>query len=307
MRGSWCGRMGAPGVADGAIWPGDEVLAAFGVRAVAPLGGRLNRRWLVARGGERLVLRRWAAPPDDVAYELDLLARVAALGWPVAPAVAGPLAAGDALWSLFPLLPGEPPPSAHGTDAEQRARGRLLARFHADLARLDGVGQRTGWRRCEAILADPTFDRLLAAHERERGEEIRLLHWHLDRARARIAALRPADRPDQVVHGDFTAWNLRYQSGRLSGILDFELAHRDHRIADFALAWRGKYDAVVHGYVEVSPLEPEEWALLTPMWWAWLIEGACRDLAAGTRDDGWVAKQLLRRSPLMGSDAAPYR
>ena len=40
-----------------------------------------------------------------------------------------------------------------------------------------------------------------------------------------------------VVHGDFTPWNLRFQNGTLSGILDFELAHWDHRIGDFALSW----------------------------------------------------------------------
>ncbi|HEX5502044.1 MAG TPA: phosphotransferase [Thermomicrobiales bacterium] len=296
-----------PGVADGAEWPGDEALAAFGVRAVAPLGGRLNRHWLVARGDERLVLRRWATPPDDVAYELRLLVRVAALGWPVAPAVAGPLEMDGRVWGLFPFLPGEPPSLPHGPPAEQRARGRLLAEFHADLARLDGFGQRGEWRRCEAILADPALDRLLAAHERERPEEVRLLRWHLELARARIATLRPADRPDQLIHGDFTAWNLRYRGGRLSGILDFELAHRDHRIADFALSWRGKYDAVIQGYAEVAPLEPEEWALLTPMWWAWLIELARRDLAARMRHDGWTVAHLLRRSPLMGPDAVEYR
>lgn len=26
------------------------------------------------------------------------------------------------------------------------------------------------------------------------------------------------------------------------------------------------YDAIVHGYDEVSPLEPEEWEFLTPVW-----------------------------------------
>jgi Ser/Thr protein kinase RdoA (MazF antagonist) len=106
-----------------------------------------------------------------------------------------------------------------------------------------------------------------------------------------------------MVHGDFTRWNLLYRKGRLSAILDFELAHRDHRIGDFALAWRGRYDEVVYAYAEVSPLEPEEWELLTPMWWASLIENAGRHLAAGTWDDGWILKMLLRRSPLMGPDA----
>jgi Ser/Thr protein kinase RdoA (MazF antagonist) len=110
-----------------------------------------------------------------------------------------------------------------------------------------------------------------------------------------------------IIHGDFTPWNVLFIDGRLSGILDFELAHWDHRIADFALAWRGKYDAVIHAYAEVAPLEPEEWALLTPLWWAFLIEGACHDIRNGIRDDGWTIKQILRRSPLMGPDAAEFR
>jgi aminoglycoside phosphotransferase (APT) family kinase protein len=288
------------------MWPSVEVVETFGVRVVAPLGGRLNQHWLVDARGERLVSRRWATPADDVAYELRLLARVAALGWPVAPAIAEPVELDGQVWGLFPFLPGEPASVADPL-AEQRARGHLLATVHADLARLGDLGQRRGWRRCEAILSDQTLDRILAQHERARAEEVRLLRWHLDRARTRLAGLRPQDRPGQIIHGDFTAWNLRFQGEQLSGILDFELAHWNHRVADFALSWRGKYDAVIHGYTEVAPLEPEEWELLTPMWWAWLIEGACRDLAAGTHDDGWTTKQLLRRSPLMGRDAAPFR
>jgi aminoglycoside phosphotransferase (APT) family kinase protein len=289
------------------MWPSIEVAETFGVRVVAPLGGRLNQHWLVDAGGERLVLRRWATPADDVTYELRLLARVAALGWPVAPAVAGPVELDGHLWGLFPFLSRELPPTPHGSSTEQRARGRLLAAFHADLARLDDLGQRPGWRRCETILTDPRLDRALAEREQTYPEEIRLLRWHLDWARARLAGLCPQERPGQLIHGDFTAWNLRFQGSQLTGILDFELAHWDHRIADFALSWRGKYDAVIQGYTEVSPLEPEEWELLTPMWWAWLLEVACRDLAAGTHDDGWTTKQLLRRSPLMGRDAVPFR
>lgn len=285
--------------------PGAALLADFGVRLVAGLGGQRNGHWLVARGGERLVLRRWAGSRADAAYELGLLERVAALGWPVATASDQPSDADGALWSLFPYLPGEPqnnPP----THAEQIARGRLLAGLHADLARLADIGQRAGWRRCEVILADPTLDAILDANECERAVEVRLLRWHLAHARERIAAQRPHTLPDTIVHGDFTSWNLRFHNGQLSGILDFELAHRDHRIADFALSWRGHYDGVIEGYDAVSPLSPEEWALLTPMWWAFLIEVACKDLAAGIHDDGWVAKQLRRRSPLMGSDTPKY-
>jgi len=295
------------------MWPNAEVVEAFGVRVVAPLGGRVNRHWLVAARGDQFVLRRWAKPGDnkaerigDIDYELRLLARLAALGWPVAPAVAGPIELDGRMWCLFPFLPGDPPSVADPL-AEQRARGRLLAAFHADLARVTEFGRREDWRRCEEILDDPALDRVLTEHEHERAEEVYMLRWHLDRARDRIAGLRARDRPGIVIHGDFTPWNLRFRGGQLSGILDFELARWDHRVGDFALSWRGKYDAVIHGYAEVSPLDPEEWELITPMWWAFLIEGACRHMVAGTRDDGWLTKQLLRRSPLMGRDSPEFR
>ena len=286
--------------------PSAEVLERYGVELAAPLGGRLNQHWLVEFRGERLVLRRWSQPAEEIDYELRLLARIAALGWPVAPAVDGPLELEGYVWSLSPFLAGDPPAS-HGAPAEQRARGRLLAEFHADLAQIQGLGQRGTWRRCEEILGDPDVDRALAKHQREQPEEARILRWHLDRARERIAGMPLHDRPGLVVHGDFAPWNLRFLDGRLSGILDFELAHWDHRVGEFALAWRGKYDDVVHGYNQVSPLDPEEWALLTPLWWASLIDLAYQYMRTGIRDDGWTVRKLLQRSPLMGPDAAEFR
>lgn len=288
------------------ILPSDEVLAIFGVRMVAPLGGRLNLHWLVQSRGEPLVLRRWSESQDTIEYELRLLAGVAALGWPVAPAVAGPVERAGHFWSLARFLPGDPP-SEKDPMAEQRARGRLLGAFHADLAQLRDFGQRGTWRRCEESLGDPTLDRVLADHEPKRPEEVCLLRWHLDRARKRIADLPLHERPGIIIHGDFTPWNLRFNDGFLSGVLDFELSHWDHRVGDFALSWRGKYDQVIHGYAEVSALEPEEWALITPVWWAGLIEDACRHLLNGTWDDGWIVRKLLQRSPLMGPDSVEFR
>src|SRR5689334_14058773 len=126
--------------------PPDEVLAIYRVQVVAPLGGGLNRHWLVHRRGEPLVLRRWSQPRSDIDYELQLLAEIAALGWPVAPAVENPLEWDGQVWCLFLFLPGDPP-SLENRVTEQRARGRLLAEFHADLAKLGDRGQRPGWRR----------------------------------------------------------------------------------------------------------------------------------------------------------------
>ena len=172
---------------------------------------------------------------------------------------------------------------------------------------MSGFGPRGTWRRCEEILGDEATDALLLAHESQSPDEGYILRWHLDRARERVSGLSLSHKPGSIVHGDFTAWNLLYVGERLSGVLDFELSHTDHRVADFALSWRGKYDAVVHGYDEVSPLTPEEWTLLTPMWWAFLIELACRHIADGTPLDGWIIQKILERSPLMSVDAAEFR
>jgi Ser/Thr protein kinase RdoA (MazF antagonist) len=227
-----------------------KILNQFGISLIAPLGGRLNQHWLVESSGERLVLRQWGTQSEeDINYELRLLTHIAALGWPVPSAVEGFVEWDGHYWSLFPFLPGEPP-SAADPAIEQRARGRLMAEFHNDLGLLPEFGQRPGWRRCEEILADPSLDRVLSDHEQMLPETSPVLRWHLDRARERVAGMPSARRADIVVHGDFTPWNLRFHEGRLSGILDFELSHRDHRIGDFALSWRGKYDAVVHGYNE---------------------------------------------------------
>lgn len=290
------------------IVPDEDVLRKFNVRLIAPLGGRMNQHWLVQSKDERFVLRRWSDEVDkpEMEYEVRLLHAIASMGWPVAPVVDGPFDMGGRVWSLFPYLPGDPP-SGDDPMTEQRARGRLLAEFHADLAKLSDFGQRGQWRRCEQILSDPLLDQVLADHDQRRPEEIRIIRWHLERARERVSGLQLQDRLGIVIHGDFTTWNLRFQEGKLTGILDFELAHWDHRIGDFALSWRGKYDEVVYGYDEVSPLEPEEWELLTPMWWAGLIENAYRHLSEGTWDDGWIIKKLLERSPLMGRDAVPFR
>lgn len=286
--------------------PKDEVLGHFGVHLVAPLGGRRNLHWLVESRSERLVLRRWAQTLEEIQYELRLLEGLAGLGWPVAPAFAGPVELSGYFWSLATLLPGNPR-SAKNDRNEQRQRGQLLAKLHADLIQLDGFGQRGRWRRCEEILADLTLDSVLDHHEQERPEEIRILRWHLEKARKRIAGLPLKNRTGIVIHGDFTPWNIHFLDDRLSGILDFEFAHWDHRVGDFALSWRGKHDDVIHGYHEVSPLEPDEWALLTPMWWAFLIDVACHDMRNGNGDDDWTIKQLLRRSPLMGAEAVMFQ
>jgi Ser/Thr protein kinase RdoA (MazF antagonist) len=279
-----------------------SILEAFRVGVLQDFGGERNHHWLVQRGTERLVLRRWGN--TGLEWETELLERVHGLGHPVPRVLETCTDESGTAWSLHPHLPGQPATDKN-SPREQRNRGRLLAEFHRSLETLSNVPQRPGWRRCEAILSDASLEQTFLEHAATDAEEANLYLWYLERARVLLAGLEPALRPSQVVHGDFTQWNLLFSGERLTGILDFELAHADHRIADFALAWRGIYDDVIHAYDEVSPLEEVEWALLTPLWWASLLEGAAKNVRAGGRDDGWTVKMLLRRSVLM-RDAAMY-
>ena len=215
---------------------------------------------------------------------------------PVAPLVE----AAGSIWCVFPYMPGRAPAprSAAGVRAEQRRRGRLLARLHADMADFVGVGQREGWRRADEGLVDRTgrlpADDVLRQYERERPEEGRILRAYAERMRERLDELLPYAPAPVVIHGDLTPWNVRYARGALSAVLDFDAAHLDLRVADFALSWRGQHDDVLRGYEEVSPLEPVERELLVPIYWAWIIASAVAAIDAGEPTSDWAVRHLLR-------------
>lgn len=287
-----------------------ELTALLDLRVDRYLGGRANQHWLVTSGHQPLVLRRYQPDPiGAIDYELRVLRRLADLGWPTPVAVADPIDVTGRTWCLFRWLPGVPPSSTD--EHSQRDRGRLLARLHHDLGTLADLGQRPGARRAEDVVADPELTSRLRAYERLFPDEARILRWHLDRAREIFTEIR-TNCPLMVVHGDFINQNLLYQDDVLTGVLDFESTHLNHRVSEFALAWRGKYDPVLHGYTEVCPLTELDWALLTPALWSWVFLGVTREIRQMTDGTvppyrlGWQTKMLLRRSPLMGRHSAPY-
>ena len=114
--------------------------------------------------------------------------------------------------------------------------------------------------------------------------------------------------PSGVIHGDFTRWNLLYDGGALSGVLDFEACHHNHLVADFALAWRGDHDEVIRGYDSVRPLAEAEWHLVWPTYWAWLFLGVKEMLAEHYSQPGgastpadldWQVRHLRKDSDLL--------
>jgi aminoglycoside phosphotransferase (APT) family kinase protein len=190
--------------------------------------------------------------------------------------------------------------------AELRARGRLLAALHADLATLPDRDQRPGWRRRDEVLgprADgPSVGAVITA--RVVPGDAAILLAYAARARARFAALRAARLPAMVTHGDLIGGNVLYAKGALSGVLDFDLTHLDHRAADFVWTWRGKHDEFVRGYEEVTPLPAAERALLAPAYWATVLDSARMELLWDNPPErvplpGAVA-YLQRRSELTG-------
>jgi aminoglycoside phosphotransferase (APT) family kinase protein len=263
----------------------EEALRALGCggRVVRELGGNANMHWVVAgvRGGDaegRAVLRRYRPrlQEDEVAYELRVLERIAALGWHVPVALTSPVRVGRHLWCLFKYIPGAAKrPRAEKSEREdQRSRGRLLARLHADLATLTDFGQRPGWQRREEVLGPrddgPTVEEVIRA--RVVPDEAEIMLAYAERARVRFAKADAARRPAMAVHGDLITGNVLYRRGELSGVIDFDFTHLDHRAADFVWTWRGRNDEVVRGYEEISPLSETDRALLAPCFWVSVLD-----------------------------------
>lgn len=291
--------------------PPPEVTDLLNVRVDRYLGGRANHHWLVTAERQRFVLRRYQPDPiGEIGYELQVLQRLANLGWPTPVAVAEPILAAGRTWCLFRWLPGISP---SGTDqSSQRDRGRLLAQLHHDLLALTDLGQRPGAGRAEEVLDDPLLTSQLHAYEHLYPEQARILRWHRDRARETFAEIGHSDRSLMVVHGDFINQNLLYHNGVLTGIVDFESTHLNYRVSEFALAWRGRHDDVIRGYTELAPLTEIDWALLTPALWSWMFLGVAREIQKMTTGTipphrlEWQTTMMLRRSPLMGRHAVPY-
>ncbi len=241
---------------------------------------------------------------EDLRWQSDLMDRFRTLGWPVPQAVRDPIVVGDRVWCFFERLPGRPrsPRTPASIRAEQRRRGRMIARFQSDAASIGPLNQRPGGSRVDERFArTPPIDEVFGAWETRLPREIAILRRHLELTRSLFAELDPGSLPSIPIHGDLAPWNLLYQEGRLTALLDFEFACMDLRVAEFAHSWRGRHDEIVYGYLEDAPLDERELALVTPVRWAWLLDGARAVLALseGQPDLEWVMTQIARRSPLM--------
>jgi Ser/Thr protein kinase RdoA (MazF antagonist) len=260
--------------------------------AIRLIAHRYNTHWLVRTASARFVLRRFGAHLDadpGIAWELDVIARIAQLGWPVPRAIGAPIERDGAWWALFPHLTGRAL-SRRGpaTAAQYRLLGRTLAELHAAVRGIEQPPQRPSW----ASFTDAAFPP--AGGETRRAALLEILlradrETHALFVRA-LAAFEERRLPDvfanasrHIVHSDFSPWNVRFTNGTLSALFDFELAHIDVAAADVAFARRGSHDAVVEGYLGHTALPRAHLDALDALWTGVLLAGLWRRLALADR------------------------
>jgi Ser/Thr protein kinase RdoA (MazF antagonist) len=193
-----------------------------------------------------------------------------------------------------------------------RRLGATLADVHAATAAIACPPQRPGFH--EAV-----FGALPAAGGAPRREALLALADHADAdlgrlLRRELAALEARDLPGvfagaprRIVQADFVPWNLRFRGGRLSALLDFELAHVDVEAMDLASARRGYHDAVVTGYLARWPLPAAHVAALDALWIGSLFSVVWTMLEAVERTGvlapdafAWHADQFAKTRPFAG-------
>jgi aminoglycoside phosphotransferase (APT) family kinase protein len=236
-------------------------LEAVGISRVSV--GNSQETWLVdaSRGdgaGEELVLRR-SVPAGVLAWtrredEHRILAALAGRGLPVPPVYAtGTLERPYVLMGRLPgAVPGRLDPGV--ADAHSRELGAWLARLHRLEPSELGLGP-------NQPAHDATLQEVRAwqgRYEAARSGPVPLLGALLAWAERAV----PDDgRASVVVWGDAGPHNVLVEDGRITGLLDWELAHLGHPLEDLGAAvWAclGRFDAdaVVAGYeAEAGPVD----------------------------------------------------
>ena len=248
-------------------------------------GGANMESWRFVTGGETCVLRRapslemMAGRPMDHAGEAALI-RAARASGVMAPEVLVELTAEDGIGSGYVMraISGSPDPNAFLAEADPAIAIRDIARELVATHRTDCTG-----------LPVPVMDTAEALHELR----TRFLAYGGDRPILALAlrwleANIPPPVAPSLVHGDFRLGNLMFEHGRVTGVLDWELAHLGDWHEDLAFGcmtvWRfSRPDRPGYGLTTVEELaaayeeagggkfDPERfrfWTIYRTFWWA---------------------------------------
>ncbi len=248
-------------------------------------GGANMESWRFVAGTETCVLRRapslemMAGRPMDHHAEAALICAAHAAGV-MAPEVLVELEAGDGIGSGYVMraIPGSPDPNLFLAEADPAVAIHDIARELVATHRTDCTG-----------LAVPLMDTREALGELRS----RFLAYGGDRPILALAlrwleANVPPPTAPRLVHGDFRLGNLMFDQGRLTGVLDWELAHLGDWHEDLAFGcmtvWRfSRPDRPGYGLTSIEELaaayeaaggehfDPERfrfWTIYRTFWWA---------------------------------------
>lgn len=198
-------------------------------------GGTNNVNWRIEAGGETYLARLYQnSTPPRIEAEHRLLSALDAAGLPFRVPVPLPAPGGRTVLgqvALFPYLPGVPLRGGELLEEAGRALGELdtaLASVPADLAPTDWRGPLA-----EVHPAVPDVDDLVAELFRAGGDHPDIA-WLAENAGPadEVYARLCAELPVQIVHGDWAPANVLAENGRITAVLDFEIAGLDLRITD---------------------------------------------------------------------------
>ena len=261
-------------------------LARSGVKAAVSglerlSGGASMESWAFVCGGECFVLRRAPSPevmagrPLDHAAEAALIRAAHAAGVP-APEVVAELAPEDGIGTGFVMrrIAGTPEPAKvlEGGTA-------LLDDLASALAAIHRTPPPPGLPLLDPSEGVEGLAAQFAAHGGDRPIIALGLAW--------LRANLPQPIEPTLVHGDFRIGNLMAEHGRLTGVLDWELAHRGDYHEDLAYGcmavWRfgsrepalglGSMEDFFTAYAAAGgrPIDPARfrfWLIYRTVWWA---------------------------------------
>jgi Ser/Thr protein kinase RdoA (MazF antagonist) len=163
-----------------------------------------------------------------------------------------------------------------------------LSRFFA-AADLTAMGEFQGWAPgVEALRKERPDLADRAERAMDHGKELVERHGLLDL-------------PKTIVHGDFASWNLHFDdTGRLAGVIDFDLCHLDSRAWEFVIARVHRTPEFLHGYqrATANPLTDRELTAIEPLQIVFRVLMVMAELwngrQAGRFDLAAIDRQLMK-------------
>lgn len=267
----------------------DRALARVGMSAALDLerlsGGASMESWRFTADGDPCVLRRAPSAEMMTTRPLDhhgeaQVIRAARAAGVLAPKVLVELEPGDAIGSGYVMraVAGTSAPATILAEADGTLLIDDIARELAAVHRTDTAGLTVPVMHTGEALAE--LKRRFLAYGGDRPILALAVRW--------LEANLPAPVPPRLVHGDLRMGNVMAEAGRLTGVLDWELAHLGDPHEDLAYGcltvWRfsrpdrpafglASIEALAtaytaHGGEDFNPARFRFWLVYRTFWWA---------------------------------------